>query len=149
MDIFFYSPCRPVSYRYLLCGDIYRFYRNPTLKEIHSFIGKGEVLIKHYDIWPCLIRTDPISHSEYLVTVHSQNSLNVVKKYLILKFHMIALLHSIIVGGRWILVSCLVVRKQELKWIWFIKNLLRCVLLPIQGSLGPGLCEPVTENPLI
>ena len=57
MDIFFYSPCRPVSYRYLLCGDIYRFYRNPTLKEIHSFIGKGEVLIKHYDIWPCLSRT--------------------------------------------------------------------------------------------
>ena len=54
MDIFFYSPCRPVSYRYLLCGDIYRFYRNPTLKEIHSFIGKGEVLIKHYDIWPWL-----------------------------------------------------------------------------------------------
>ena len=57
MDIFFYSPCRPVSYRYLLCGDIYRFYRNPTLKEIHSFIGKGEVLIKHYDIWPCLTLT--------------------------------------------------------------------------------------------
>ena len=67
MDIFFYSPCRPVSYRYLLCGDIYRFYRNPTLKEIHSFIGKGEVLIKHYDIWPCL----PISN--FSVRNHSRS----------------------------------------------------------------------------
>ena len=81
MDIFFYSPCRPVSYRYLLCGDIYRFYRNPTLKEIHSFIGKGEVLIKHYDIWPCLVLAVSslsrfIGYSESINPIQDSQNLN-------------------------------------------------------------------------